>query len=334
MATVLVTGVGGAGGIGAIRALQEQTTHEVVGVDMNADAAGLCLADHGQTIPPAKDDEWPSKVAAVVRRYDVDALVPLVDEELRRLPTLREYVPSDLAIVAPRQEVINTALDKWQTSVCLADAGHTVPETWIATAAGSIDPSRYPLLVKPRTGRGSRGVERLESPADLEDYIEDSDRPESDLVLQEYISGTEYTSSVVTTQDNRLLEVVPKEVIEKNGSTVKGVTRRNRSVEASCREVYNTLAPAGPLNVQQIVDESGTPYTIEINPRFSSTACLTVAAGVNELDILIRDAMGKTVSEPGGFDADLWFRRYPDHVFAPRVESMSQDRPKVAPEQT
>ncbi|MDS0281595.1 ATP-grasp domain-containing protein [Haloarcula onubensis] len=311
MATVLVTGVGGASGIGAVRALGETTTHDVVGVDMDPDAAGIYLADAGRAIPPADDPKWGAALRTVVDDHGVDVVVPTVDEELTELDAL----PDDLPVVAPRPAVVGIALDKYATYRRLDAAGHSVPRTWLASEADAIPEAAYPLVRKPRRGRGSRGIERVESPAALSRSLEAASRPADEVLFQTLVEGTEFTTSVVSTADDRLLSVVPKEAIEKEGSTVKGVTRRQPAVRESCRDIAATLSPAGPMNVQQIVADDGTPYTIEINPRFSSTACLTVEAGVDELDLLIRDALGESVPAVPEYDAGVYFLRYDNHVF-------------------
>lgn len=311
MATVLVTGVGGASGIGAVRALRETTTHDTVGVDMDDDAAGLYLADAGRAIPPADAEAWGPTLRRIVDDYDVDVVVPTVDEELSELDALPDGVP----VVAPRPGVVEVALDKYATYRTLDDAGHDLPRTWLASEAAAIPEDAYPLIRKPRRGRGSRGIERVETPADVGRSLRETARPDDEVLLQEHVEGTEFTTSVVSTADDRLLSVVPKEAIEKQGSTVKGVTRDQATVREACRDIAATLSPAGPMNVQQIVADDGTPYTIEINPRFSSTACLTVEAGVNELDLLIRDALGETVSPPEGYESGVYFLRYDNHVF-------------------
>jgi len=316
MATVLVTGVGGATGIGAVRSLHERTDHDCIGVDMDPTAAGLHLADAGDSVPPATDDAWAVAMQSLVAAHDVDAVVPTVDEELAALPSLYEALPSDVPVVAPSLDVIDVALDKYRTYHRLANAGHVVPETWLATERDTIDRSAFPLLVKPRRGRGSRGIERVDGPDELTDHLAATDRDPAELLIQEFIDGTEYTTSVVATRDDRLLSVVPKEAVRKEGSTVTGVTRRCGAVAESCRAIHETLRPKGPINVQQIVAD-GVAHTIEINPRFSSTSCLTAAAGVDEFDLLIRDALGASVAAPSSFEADLYIRRYDDHVFVP-----------------
>jgi carbamoyl-phosphate synthase large subunit len=330
MVTVLLTGVGGAAGIGAIRSLKETTDHELVGVDMDPEAAGLLMTDVAARVPPAAADDWVDAMAAVARRHAVDVIVPTVDEELSHLPELRSALP-DVGVVAPRQDVIEVALDKYRTSRVLEAAGHAVPRTWLGTAAPEIPADAYPLIGKPRVGRGSRGVERLDSSADVDAFLAAADDPDA-VVIQELIAGPEYTPRVVATSDNRLLGMVPKEAIEKQGSTVRGVTRAEPAVEESCRAVSETLEPAGPINVQQIRSD-GTAYTIEINPRFSSTACLTVAAGVDELDLLIRDAAGEAVESTGEFEPGTHLIRYLDHVIVSeeRLEHVADYPPAEPP---
>lgn len=320
MATVLVTGVGGATGIGAVQSLHRETHHDVVGVDMDRNAAGLYLADAGRTIPPATDDEWATALAKIVSEYSIDVVIPTVDEELAELSTLSSALPKDVSVVAPRQAVIDRTLDKYETYRTLQANDHPVPRTWLATEAESVDLTQFPLVVKPRRGRGSRGLSIVEHHQELSDHLTATDYSRNQLLVQQYIPGTEYTTSVVVTGDNSLLGVVPKEAIEKQGITVRGVTRRNTTITQSCRDIFETLDPAGPLNVQQIIDEDGIPQTIEINPRFSSTSCLTVAAGVDEFDLLVRDALGESVSPVDGYSTDLYILRYDNHIYVEEGE--------------
>jgi carbamoyl-phosphate synthase large subunit len=103
--------------------------------------------------------------------------------------------------------------------------------------------------------------------------------------------------------------------MKKDRSTVHGVTRDAPKVVESCYRIGEQLKPSGPINVQQMCDENGDPYVIEINPRFSSSACLTVSAGVDELAILIRDAVGLPYEEPDGYESELHMLRYTDQIF-------------------
>ena len=329
MARVLITGVGGTGPIATAQSLLEHSPHEVVGADMNPRAVGFHVVDECTVIPAASDDDWPAAMRDIVEEFDIDIVVPLVDEELLRLLELKRLL-SDTPIVAPRPKVVYITLDKYALAQKLAANNLTTPKTVLASEAERMTPEEYPLIAKPRHGRGSRGVRTLDSPEDLAPYLADTDRARDKVVLQQRITGTEYTTSVVVTKQDRLLGIVPKEVIEKEGNTVRGVTRDAEDVTTSCRKLVEFFLPNGPLNVQQIMSEqTGEVYTIEINPRFSSTACLTVAAGVNELDLLIRDALGESVPSPPEFDSDLHIVRYQDQLFVKQSELVEESEREV-----
>lgn len=312
--TVLVTGAGGTGGMASIQALQRTTEFTVVGADMNPKAVGLYAADDAVVVPPATDDEWVERMHEHVADHDVDVVVPLVDEEVAQVADLRAAAP-DTAFVAPTAQFVETCLDKYRLMTELDATGITVPETWTVKEALDLDEQAYPLVLKPRTERGGRGVRIVESPDALRGELADATRTHKDLLVQEYVDGVEFTTSVVCTTGNDVLSVVPKEAVLKDRSTVHGVTRDAPAVVDSCQLIADLFEPAGPINVQQMCDDDGVPHVIEINPRFSSSACLTVAAGVNELDLLIRDSLDLPHEAPNRFESDLHMLRYTDQLF-------------------
>jgi carbamoyl-phosphate synthase large subunit len=145
--------------------------------------------------------------------------------------------------------------------------------------------------------------------------VEESQYSMDDMLIQQYIEGTEYSSNVTVTQKNELLSIVTKEVPIKRGNTIWGVTRNSPTIKNSCEDVFESLDPSGPLNVQQILAEDGTPYILEINPRFSGSSCLTVEAGVNEFDLLVRAALGEEVNRSQTFKQGVGILRYTDQIY-------------------
>jgi len=312
--TVLVTGAGGTGGMASIQVLQQTTEFTVVGADMNPKAVGLYTADDAVVVPPATDDEWVKRMCDHIAAHNVDAVLPLIDEEVERITDLRATAP-DTAFVVPSAQFVEMCLDKYRLMTALDDAGVTVPETWTVEDALDLNERAYPLVLKPRTERGGRGVRIVKTPNVLREELADETRLREDMLVQEYIDGAEFTTSVVCTIGNDVPSVVPKEAVKKDRSTIHGVTRDAPKVVDSCRRIVEQFEPSGPINVQQMCDDDGIPHVIEINPRFSSSACLTVAAGVNELDLLIRDSLGLPYKSPNGFESDLHMLRYTDQLF-------------------
>jgi carbamoyl-phosphate synthase large subunit len=255
--------------------------------------------------------------ASILRRERPDFVIPLVDEEIPIYHRLVSELLPDARVVTPRAEFCATMLDKWSTFRALDGAGLPVPRTWLASEAGD---AVYPAVVKPRAGRGSRGVAYLQGPAELASYLQAAPLPADRYVVQARVDGTEFTVSVVVPLGGpAALAVVPKEVVDKRGSTVVGITRRHPRIEEMCRELQARLRADGPFNVQLIVDGHGVPRVIEVNPRYSTTVALTLGAGVDEVQAVLRAAAGE---DPGplAFTPDLAMLRYTAQLYVPAAE--------------
>ncbi|WP_046471294.1 ATP-grasp domain-containing protein [Allosalinactinospora lopnorensis] len=284
--TVVVTTAGSPSTSGTILQLRRHG-YRIVATDIDATAPGLYLADRSYLVPPGDTDEFYPEIRGICLKENAVAIIPLVDEELLSVDALTD---ERIAVLLPRSDFVATCLDKYALMRRLAVSGFNVPETRLASEWSNAP--ALPLVVKPRSGRGSRGVAVCDSAEELNRLIADGPYSADDLIVQEHILGTEYTVSVVAWRDGAVQAVVPKEVILKRGVTKFAVTRRNERVLEVCRAVQEELRADGPFNVQLALDAEGEPRIFEINPRFSSTAPLTAAAGVDEVTGLLRQAVG------------------------------------------
>ena len=262
----------------------------MVATDIDPAAPGLYLADRGHLVPPGDSEAFLPRMRALCAEEGAVAVIPLVDEELRRIG---ELAGDGVSVLLPRPEFVTTCLDKYVLMRELADAGIGVPRTWLASQwpSGAVGSAPGGLIVKPRSGRGSRGVVVIDSVRDMARVVAEGGYAADELIVQERITGPEYTVSVVVWRDGGVQAVVPKEVVLKQGVTRYAVTRRHHEVVRTCRAIQTALRADGPFNVQLSLDDAGRPRVFEINPRFSSTAALTVAAGVDEIAGLLAQAV-------------------------------------------
>ncbi len=288
--TVLLTGAGGAVLPLLIKLLREQG-YRVLAADMDAEAVGLFLADKGFVIPGGKSADFVPAIREICQQEKVDAIVPLVDEELLAAWDLAD---DGIQVILPRKEFVALCLDKWQLMNKLYQAGIRVPETRLA--CDSDMGLGFPVIVKPRTGRGSRGLGLVHSDLELQAFLAASAYSREENLLQEYIEGTEFTVSVLVWRDGQVQAVVPKEIISKKGITRIAVSRLNPAIDSVCRQVQQALQADGPFNVQLRLDAHGEPCIFEINPRFSTSISLTIAAGINELLIVLKQALSGLTS--------------------------------------
>lgn len=313
VARVLFTGAGGAGTIHVLRALGAQGRYELIGCDATRFSAGFTLVLRAYVIPFGADPTFEPCFRGILEREQPDFVVPLVDEEIpivHRLAAEGAGGPK-MRVVAPCPAFCDVTLDKWTTFEALSKHGLGVAKSWRADAAEN---ASYPAIVKPRQSRGSRGLAFLDSPSDLARYLAESPLPPDRYVVQERLSGREFTTSVVVSLDGELLAVVPKETPVKKGITQVGVTREVPAIDALCRKIAEALDPRGPFNVQLVLGDDGVPRVFEVNPRYSTTVALTLAAGIDEVDIVIRRALGEPVG-PQTFTPNLMMVRHVGQVF-------------------
>jgi len=304
---VLITGAGGGGTIELIKSLKKLGGYRIIATDANKYSGGFAFADKSYLVPFATDKKYQTLISNIVRLEKPHFIIPLVDEEImifHEIIAHNEF--NGISLLSPSKMFCALALDKWETYRNLFKANLPTPYTCIAD---DVDDDIYPAVVKPRFGRGSREIAYLSDSKDLKSYINENNRKPDDYIVQEKMAGKEYTVSVVVGLDGVILAVVPKEVLIKRGITLAGVTRKNAKIEKLCYNIQDLMNANGPINVQLFLQEDGIPRVTEINPRYSTTVALTLAAGINEVDVVIRHALGYTI-EQLEYTADLVMVRY------------------------
>src|SRR5699024_5368808 len=193
-------------------------------------APGLYLADRGCLVPPGDSEAFLPRLRQLCAEEGAVAIIPLVDEELLGVGTLDG---PGTTVLLPRPEFVRTCLDKYVLMRELDMAGIGVPRTWPVSEwpVQAADTAPEGLVVKPRSGRGSRGVSFVGSAQESARIVAEGGYGTEELIVQERVTGPEYTVSVVTWRDGRVQAVVPKEVVLKQGVTKYAVTRRNEAVE-------------------------------------------------------------------------------------------------------
>lgn len=311
---VLVTGAGGPSGISILRALEHEPLTLLAG-DIDPFAAGLYLVPPQQRSILLRGDD-PRLVEDLLsrcRRDGVDVLVPTVDSELLPLARAREdFRAAGVTLVLASVPTLETCLDKW----ALAERcrGHVrVPETHVVDA--NFDPARFaePVIVKPRSGSGSRGIRLVDRRAELETLERDGT-----LLVQELLPGAEYSLDVLAREDGHVAGVVPRERLKvDSGIAVTGRTLHDEALERFAREVARLIELTTVANVQVKLDVTGEPALLEVNARFPGTMPLTIAAGIDMPKLAVHEALGTPIPDgPLPFEDIAMVRYFQERFFA------------------
>jgi carbamoyl-phosphate synthase large subunit len=311
---VLVTGAGGPSGISILRAL-ENTPLELLAGDIDPFAAGLYLVDATRRaiLPRGDDHRFADDVLARCVREGIAVLVPTVDSELLPLARRREeFAAAGVTLVLASEATLAVCLDKW----ALAQRCHgrvRGPATVLVDAAADLEGIELPVIVKPRSGSGSRGIRLLERRAELDALERDGT-----LLLQEHLPGAEYSLDVLARADGHVAAVVPRERLKvDSGIAVTSRTLRDPALDRFARAVAEAIELTSVANVQVKLDASGEPALLEVNARFPGTMPLTVAAGVDMPRLAVMEALGEPIPDgPLAFEELAMVRYFQERFFA------------------
>ena len=259
-------------------------------------------------IPFGNDKRFFSVLDQLVKRWKIDVILPGADEELIPVSQYCEKHPCVTGII-PREDFIKLCLNKTRLMQVLdkEKISHLLPFK-------SVSQIRYPAIVKPVYGRGSKGVHRVTNASALRGYLALYGKRFSDVLVQPHIEGVEWTVSVIVNDQNQLIGIVPKRIIEKRGITRVAVTEKNRVIEKLCKQLVERFQPAGPFNVQLKMFK-GVPYVFEINPRLSTSSVLTDVAFGNELDLFVKARGQKRLTRVPKMKTGVFLYRYEENVF-------------------
>lgn len=275
-AAVVVTGAGGPAGIAVLRRLQA-LGHRVIAVDADPTAAGLALGDIGLAVPRADDPGFLDALLAACTGHAADALVGTVAEELPAITAgAGRLAAAGVATWLPDPAAVELCCDKAAFAARMLAAG--VPHPATAADTTGLAAVSGPWIVKPRAGRGSRGVQQLDDHRAVADAL----AADPALIAQTRLAGREFTADALVDREGRLLAVVPRWRDEtKAGISVKGTTFESATVAEVVAAALAAVGLTGPANVQGFVADDGTATVVEINPRFSGGLPLTLAAGAD-----------------------------------------------------
>jgi carbamoyl-phosphate synthase large subunit len=254
------------------------------------------------------------EMADICRRHEIDLLIPSVDEELVVLARgVGELLPTRLML--PRLDYVTTMLDKLSMIEALKARNIRVPKSM--TLAEDFSGIPFPCIAKPRSGRGSRGVRTLPSAAEAMVQKSIAGTEADKTLLQAKIEGDEYTVQMLADQNGRLSAVVPVRVGVKRGITIRAETENEPQVILACRLIHEGFPTSGCYNIQLIRTSSGDVLPFEINPRISTTLCLTVAAGIDPIATFLGQRQAESLQS---FASGIKLQRHWTNYFSRVIE--------------
>lgn len=273
MKTILITGANGdiAAAIG--RAIGEGLPDvRLVGCDVDGEWPGRSVYAEMFYVPRADDPTYVDALRTVVARAGADVVLPCTEPELKRLINADT---AGLTLLMNDAEVVRRCLDKFETAAWLRELGLDVPRTQMLADATAYD---LPVMVKPRTGSGSRGLEIVTTPARLQ--LAKAER-DDDAVAQQWLdpSEGEFTCPIFKAHGEVRTLIMRRWLV--GGLTGRMVVEDIPAIDDALQTIAQALPDVAAINVQ-LRQVGGVPMVFEINPRLSSTAMMRHRVGYTD----------------------------------------------------
>lgn len=239
----------------------------------------------------------------------IELVIPTVDCELLPMAKARaRFEARGVRVLVAPAPSLKRCLDKLELARTVAAVVPT-PRTAIYDDTFDVTGWEFPVIVKPRTGSGGRGVQRVNDAAEL-DRVPRS----SALIVQQFAPGLEYSVDVLATQLGRVVSAVPRLRLKvDSGVAVAGCTVREPELEELAERAASLLGLTGVANIQFRRDRHQRPLLLEINPRLPGTMPLTIAAGVNMPSFAVRDVLGMPLPPIAGYRELGMVRTWAEH---------------------
>ena len=272
---VLIPGAGGPAGINTIKSLRLSSFKgNIVSTDSNPLSAGFFLSDFYYVIPPYDDKFFIEKLIKIIKEQNIKVLMPSSGFDIYGYSINHDLIVESGAIpIVSRRKVLEICRDKFLSYKFLSNK---FPFAFTSEYHDKID--TFPLIAKPRFGKGSNNIIKIENKLDL-NYVLNKFK---NMIFQEYLPGTEYTVDVLSDLNEKPIIAIPRIRLDtKAGISVKGKIKRDSMIENLCKKTAETLGIKGPCCIQLKESKDGELKILEVNPRFGGGTIFTTLAGAN-----------------------------------------------------
>lgn len=275
------------------------------GADITDTAPALVFCDKVHLVPKIQDECYIPTLLEICSQESIDLLIPTIDTDLLLLSENKKFFEKNgTKVMVSDYDKIQLCRDKNLTFAFFRSCGLNAPQTINDYSEYFGD---YPCFIKPKDGSSSINAFKVDDADELKVYAEHI----KDYVVQPYISGEEYTVDIFCDFNGSRVYITPRKRLSvRAGEVLKTEICLDKKIIEEMKTLISYFKPCGPITVQLIRNSSGEDYYIEINPRFGGGAPLSMKAGANSIEAILRILSGEQLSyiENAATDGSLYCR--------------------------
>lgn len=294
----------------------------IVAADVSNLAPALYVADAHYLVPRIDDPFYLDTLFDICHKERIDAVATLIDPEIELLAKNRtRFEEIGVEVLAPFSETAEICFDKFKMYQFLTTHGVPTPDTWenYSSAMSAVEEGNltFPVFVKPRTGSGSVGAQKVQDAITLRTLCE----ADPTLIVQRLMDGDLDADVYVDTISHKAVSAFSKRKLEtKIGGASKTISFKDEKLFAFIQKITGLLKFNGPVDMDFFYQD-GTYYLSEINPRFGGAYLHAYGAGVDFVK-LIKNNLNGIENTPvfGNYEDDVVMMMY-DSVIITKIDS-------------
>lgn len=302
---------------------------KVFAADMQLTAPASVDADVAIKVPAIYDVDYIATLKEIIKNSEIKAVISLNDLELPILSKHKKEIESlGAKVIVADSRAVDISFDKWETVKFLESFGLKSPKTFItlneAKEALESGVLSFPLVIKPRWGSASIGIDFPEDMRELElayelqtirlkrTILAEASKEDIDraILIQEKIPGIEYGMDVLNDfEGNYIGSFVREKISMRSGETDKAISVIDDRFEKVGQTIGENLKHIGNLDCD-VFKHNGELYVLELNPRFGGGYPFSHEAGINTAAIYIEWLKGnKDIAHLNNYKEGLMFSK-------------------------
>lgn len=293
------------------RALERVSPNsKVVAADAQPLAPSLYFADASVVLPKINEASYKDELIKVLNDFEIQLVIPTIDPELPVLARIKREIEAETNafVMVAQPWVVDICNDKELTHNHIVENGLLSPKLF--DLGGQVEEENFPLMLKPKSGSSSIGVNVVHNQQELDFLVPKTNEP----MLQELVEGEEYTADCFADFDGNVISVVPRlRIATRGGEILKGRIAKDPAIIEAVQELLRTLPIPGHSTVQCFKTGRGIEF-IEINPRFGGGAPMSIVAGADSCERLVKLIDGESLEYDESYQDGLTFLRFDQSI--------------------
>ena len=318
MYNILMTNVGRRGTLLKNFKDSLKTECKLVATDNWSVAPAIFFGDKYYLTSKITNENYIQELLDICEKENINAVTTFIDPEIMLLANNRtKFIEKGVLPLCPSKKTADLCFDKYIMYQYLKTKNINTVLTYDnfddfqqGMSQGEIE---FPVFIKPRTGSGSVGAQKINTIQELQVILEEG---KHDYIIQEFMDCEDFDADVyVDTVSNKPVAAFSKKKIETRiGGASKTISFKDEKLFTFIRDIIAEFEFYGPIDMDFFY-KNGEYYLSEVNPRFGGAYLNAYGAGVDFPKLIANNILGKAnIDEIGNYEEGVLMLMYDDVV--------------------